>query len=68
MLSGHLIVGSIARCVLSTKNNLGTKGIANLWKVTDRAARKHLVQMINCGLIKRHAKSKNDPNATYSRT
>lgn len=52
---------------LSIKNSLGTKEIANMWAVTDRAARNRLKLMVERGLIKRQAKSKNDPNATYSR-
>ena len=52
---------------LSIKDALGTKDIANLWGITVRAARTRLQTMVRRGLIKRHAKSKNDPNANYSR-
>ena len=51
---------------LSPDNMLSTKEIAKLWGITDRAARVRLKQMSDLGLIKRNAKSKNDPNATYS--
>jgi ATP-dependent DNA helicase RecG len=51
---------------LSPGKELGTKQIAKLWGVTDRAARVRLKQMSDNGLIKRNAKSKSDPNATYS--
>jgi len=51
---------------LSKEKSLSTKQIATLWKVTDRAARLRLKIMLERGLIKREAESKNDPKATYT--
>lgn len=51
---------------LSKGKSLSTKQIATLWNVTDRSARLRLKVMLEHGLIKREAESKNDPKATYA--
>ncbi len=51
--------------VLSGGKKLSTKEIAVLWKVSSRAARARLKNMLDRNMIKRNAKSQNDPNAKY---
>lgn len=50
---------------LSGSNQLATKDIATLWKVTVRTARIRLKNMLNKGLIETTAISKTDPTAQY---
>jgi len=52
--------------ILSSGERLSTDEIAVIWNVSKRTARKRLKLMLENGLIQRHAKSLNDPNAVYS--
>lgn len=51
--------------VLSEKQSLRTKEIADIWKVTTRTARTRLRTLQSVGLIKRIATTMKDPNAIY---
>lgn len=51
---------------LAAGESLSTKQIAALWKTTDRTARTRLKVMAERRLIRRNAKSINDPKATYT--
>lgn len=53
--------------VLLTANEVSTNKMAKIWGVSDRTARTRLNKMLKRGLIKRNAKSKTDPSATYSK-
>lgn len=43
-----------------------TSEMAKIWNVSVRTARARMGKLVNMNYIKRNAKSKNDPNATYS--
>lgn len=51
--------------LLSTNKEISTSEIAKIWGISDRATRTRLNKMLEAGYIKRNAKSKNDPGATY---
>jgi ATP-dependent DNA helicase RecG len=53
--------------VLAKEKTMSAYRIAQLWKVTDRTARNRLKLMIEQNLVRRNAKSSNDPTTTYSR-
>jgi len=57
---------AMLRSALIEHKKLSTSDIAILWDVSPRTARTRLNKMLEMGIIKRNAKSKNDPHATYS--
>ena len=53
--------------VLLARKQVSSSEMAEIWQISNRAARARLNKMLEAGLISRNAKSKNDPRATYSR-
>ena len=51
--------------VLAKRQSISTHEMALIWQVTDRTARNRLNSLIRAGILRRNAKSKNDPQTTY---
>lgn len=53
--------------MLLRKQTVATNEMANIWNVSVRTARSRLLKLVETGYLKRNAKSKTDPHATYSK-